>query len=57
MFGVVVEYVDTVDVMPIGFDNLDDAITLRNNYVDFFRENKDEWAKRVYVIHGERVEV
>lgn len=55
MFGVVVQYVDTVDVMPISFDNVEDAIKLRDDYVREFQDSGDEWAKAVFVIHGDRI--
>lgn len=55
MFGVVVQYVDTVDVMPIAFDNVEDAIKLRDDYVREFQDSGDEWAKAVFVIYGDRI--
>ncbi len=56
-YGVVVQYVDTTDVMPITFDKIEDAIELRDAYVKEFQDSGDDWAKMVYVICGERVVV
>jgi len=56
-YSVVVQYVDTTDVMPIIFDNVEDAMKLRDDYVREFQDSEDEWAKMVYVICGERVVV
>jgi hypothetical protein len=56
-YGVVVQYVDTTDVMPITFDKVEDAFELRDAYVKEFQDSEDEWAKMVYVICGERVVV
>ena len=59
-YGVVVQYVDTVDVMPIGFDNVEDAVRLRDEYVRVFTEtnySNPTQAQCVYVIYGGRINV
>lgn len=57
MFGIVVEYVDSTDVMPLSYETLEDAMAVRDEYVKTFRTYKSEDALRVYVIAGERVAV
>lgn len=69
LYNLVVEYDDTVDLMPLGgdhigedgnpygFTKLEDAIKYRDAFVQVAREKSWTDVRRAYVIVGDRVPV